>query len=50
MEVARRDTFLIDPSGRIAKHYKSVNPKGHSAMVLADLKALAAKPAADPAG
>ncbi|MBK6599403.1 MAG: peroxiredoxin [Proteobacteria bacterium] len=50
MEVARRDTFLIDPSGKVAKHYKSVNPKGHSEMVLADLKGLAtAKPAAVPA-
>ncbi|HPF27590.1 MAG TPA: peroxiredoxin [Steroidobacteraceae bacterium] len=49
MEVARRDTFLIDPAGKIAKHYKSVNPKGHSEMVLADLKQLAAKAAAVPA-
>lgn len=42
MEVARRETFLIDPQGRIAKHYPSVNPKGHSEMVLADIKALQA--------
>ncbi len=40
MEVARRETFVIDPQGRIAKHYPSVNPKGHSELVLADLKAL----------
>jgi peroxiredoxin Q/BCP len=46
MEMARRDTFIIDPQGRIAKHYESVNPEGHSAVVLADIKALkAAKPA-----
>ncbi|KPJ80719.1 MAG: hypothetical protein AMJ58_07775 [Gammaproteobacteria bacterium SG8_30] len=42
MELARRDTFLIDPQGRIAKHYVKVDPEGHSEMVLADLKALVA--------
>jgi peroxiredoxin Q/BCP len=42
MEVARRETFLIDPEGRIAKHYPSVSPKGHSEVVLADIKALQA--------
>ena len=41
--VAQRETFLIDPSGKIAKHYQSVNPKGHSEMVLADIKAMQAK-------
>jgi thioredoxin-dependent peroxiredoxin len=40
MEMARRDTFLIDPQGRIAKHYESVNPEGHSKVVLADIKTL----------
>ncbi len=42
-ELARRDTFIIDPEGRIAKHYMKVDPKGHSEIVLADLKQLAAK-------
>lgn len=42
MEVARRDTFIIDPQGRIAKHYEKVDPKGHSQFVLAELKALKA--------
>ena len=42
MEMARRDTFLIDPSGRIAKHYESVEPEGHSQIVLEDIKALKA--------
>jgi peroxiredoxin Q/BCP len=42
MEIASRETFIIDPQGRIAKHYKSVDPKGHSQMVLADLKVLQA--------
>jgi peroxiredoxin Q/BCP len=44
-ELARRDTFIIDPQGRVAKHYMKVDPKGHSALVLTDLKQLAAKPA-----
>jgi peroxiredoxin Q/BCP len=42
MEIASRETFIIDLQGRIAKHYKSVDPKGHSQMVLADLKVLQA--------
>jgi peroxiredoxin Q/BCP len=42
MEMARRDTFIIDPQGRIAKHYESVDPDGHSKLVLDDLKALQA--------
>jgi peroxiredoxin Q/BCP len=42
MEMARRDTFLIDPQGKIAKHYESVDPKGHSQVVLADIKTLKA--------
>jgi peroxiredoxin Q/BCP len=41
---ARRDTFVIDPQGRIAKHYVGVDPKTHSAQLLVDLKALV-KPA-----
>ena len=42
MEMARRDTFIIDPQGRVAKHYESVNPEGHSQVVLGDIKALKA--------
>jgi peroxiredoxin Q/BCP len=42
MKVARRQTFLIDPDGNIAKHYESVKPATHSAEVLADLKLLGA--------
>ena len=44
MEIASRETFIVDPQGRVAKHYASVDPKGHSQIVLADLKALQAKP------
>jgi peroxiredoxin Q/BCP len=39
-KLARRDTFIIDPEGRVAKHYQDVKPAGHSEMVLADLKQL----------
>src|SRR5712675_167415 len=37
---ARRDTFVIDPQGRVARHYRGVDPKTHSAQLLVDLKAL----------
>jgi peroxiredoxin Q/BCP len=43
MEIAARETFIIDPTGRVAKHYPAVDPKGHSHAVLADLKSLEAK-------
>jgi len=43
MELARRDTYLIDPQGRIVKRYVEVDPKGHSELVLKDLKALQEK-------
>ena len=38
--VANRQTFLIDPNGRVVKHYAKVDPDTHSKQVLADLKAL----------
>jgi thioredoxin-dependent peroxiredoxin len=41
MTVARRQTFVIDPDGNIAKHYEKVKPDEHSAEVLVDLKKLA---------
>ena len=43
MEMARRDTFIVDPQGRIAKHYESVKPEGHSQVVIDDIKTLKAK-------
>lgn len=49
VELARRDTFIIDPQGRVAKHYVKVDPEGHAKAVLADLKALGAKKAAPAA-
>ena len=39
---ARRDTFLIDPSGRISKHYEDVDPEKNVGQVIADLSALRA--------
>lgn len=40
MSYARRETFLIDPQGKVAKRYKDVDPKENSKQVLADLAAL----------
>jgi peroxiredoxin Q/BCP len=45
MELAQRDTFLIDPQGRIAKHWVKVDPKDHSDMVLKELTEQLAKKA-----
>lgn len=42
MTIAKRQTFLIDPEGNIAKHYEKVDPDGHSRQVLADLELLKA--------
>ena len=40
VKFAARNTFLIDPSGNIAKTFLSVNPLTHSAEVLAELDQL----------
>jgi len=37
---AKRNTFIVDPEGNIAKIYLSVDPKTHSEMVLSDLEDL----------
>jgi len=37
---AKRQSFIIDPAGNIAKHYEQVDAESHSAEVLADLKTL----------
>ncbi len=50
IEIAQRDTFIIDPAGRIAKHFVKVEPKGHSELVLKELEALQAKAPAKSAG
>ncbi|HJP04812.1 MAG: peroxiredoxin [Chromatiales bacterium] len=37
MELASRQSFLIDPEGNIVKHYAKVNAEKHSEEVLVDL-------------
>ena len=39
-KTAKRNTFIIDPEGKIAKIYLSVKPSTHSQMVLNDLNEL----------
>lgn len=39
VKLASRQSFLIDPEGKIAKHYEKVNPDTHTDEVLADIKA-----------
>ena len=39
---ARRDTFVIDPGGQVAKHYADVDPEKNVGQVLADLAQLGA--------
>ena len=50
MELAQRDTFIVDPAGRILKHWAKVDPKGHSELVLKELATLQAAGAAKKAG
>jgi thioredoxin-dependent peroxiredoxin len=38
-----RNTYIINPEGKIAKEYIDVNPKKHAAEIINDLKALQAK-------
>lgn len=40
VKFAARHTFLIDPNGKIAKAYTSVDPAKHSGEVLAELDVL----------
>jgi peroxiredoxin Q/BCP len=44
VKFAARHTFLIDPTGKIAKVYTDVNPGKHSAEVLAQLGQLQKMP------
>jgi peroxiredoxin Q/BCP len=48
VKFAARHTFLIDPSGKIAKAYTSVDPAKHSAEVLQDLDVLQKSEAVKP--
>ncbi len=40
MKIAKRNTFLIDPQGKIAKVWTGVDPSHHSQEVLAELNTL----------
>ena len=40
MEIANRESFLIDPDGVVVKHYQRVNPENHTQEVIADLERL----------
>ena len=43
LKLASRQTFLIDPAGKIVKHYADVDPDEHTAEVLADIEVFKAK-------
>jgi len=38
-----RNTFIISPTGQIAKEYRGVNPKEHAVQIINDLKELQSK-------
>ena len=40
IKLASRQSFLVDPDGKIAKHYADVDPDTHTEEVLADIKTL----------
>ena len=40
MDIAKRETFIISPDGKVAKHYEKVRPDEHSAEVIAELERL----------
>ena len=42
---AQRQSFIVDPTGQVVKHYAKVNAEKHSEEVLADLKVLMDAPA-----
>ncbi|MCW8925235.1 MAG: peroxiredoxin [Xanthomonadales bacterium] len=43
IKIAKRQSFLINPEGKIAKHYDDVDPDTHTDEVLADIKAFIAE-------
>ena len=44
LKLASRQSFLVDPEGKIAKHYADVDPDEHTDQVLADIKDLMGDP------
>jgi peroxiredoxin Q/BCP len=43
IKLAKRQTYLIDPDGRIAKVYMKVDPAEHAEELLADIRRLATR-------
>lgn len=41
--MAKRNTFIIDPKGQIAKEYRGVEPKDHAGEIILDLQQLQGK-------
>ena len=39
IKLASRQSFLVNPEGKVAKHYKDVDPDTHTDEVLSDIKA-----------
>ena len=44
VKFAKRHTFIVSPDGKLAQVYRDVDPKTHSAEVIAELGRLAGKP------
>jgi len=44
VKFSARETFLIDPEGNIAKHYRKVEPKGHATDVISSIEKLSSSP------
>lgn len=40
VEIASRESFLVDPEGKVVKHYTGVDPETHTQEVIEDLKHL----------
>ena len=43
VQIASRQSFLIDPQGVLVKHYEEVDPDTHTQEVLSDLESLMAE-------
>ena len=43
IRLAKRHSFIVDPSGLIRKEYRSVNPATHSDQIIKDLECLQAQ-------
>ena len=38
MTIAKRESFIINPEGKVVKRYQKVDPDTHTQQVLEDLK------------